>query len=74
MTPAKTDQPRPFWSRFRFLPYGILGILIFYVNSTWDANFFVKGYLTVLEVQTAMILLYFLMARLSKSQNRKIDL
>ncbi|CUR31688.1 conserved hypothetical protein [Planktothrix tepida PCC 9214] len=74
MTPAKTDQPRPFWSRFRFLPYTVLGILIFYCNSTWDVNFFVKGYLTILELQTAIILLYFLMGRLSKSQNLNKDL
>jgi len=74
MTLAKTDQPRPLWSRFRFLPYGVLGLLIFYFNSTWDSNIFVKGYLTLLEVQTSTVLLYFMMARLSKSPNRKIDL
>jgi hypothetical protein len=74
MTLSKTNQPKPLWSRFRFLPYGVLGLLIFYFNSTWDSNIFVKGYLTLIETQTSIILLYFLMARLSKSQQRKIDL
>jgi len=71
MTPAKTEPTRAFWSRFRFLPYAVVGVLIFYFNSTWDSNFFVKGYLTVIEAQTSIILLYFLMARISKSQSRK---
>jgi hypothetical protein len=71
MTPAKTDPTRALWSRFRFLPYAVVGVLIFYFNSTWDSNFFVKGYLTVIEAQTSIILLYFLMARISKSQSRK---
>ena len=74
MTLSQTNQPKPLWSRFRFLPYGVLGLLIFYFNSTWDSNIFVKGYLTLLEVQTSMVLLYFMMGRFSKSPTRKIDL
>lgn len=74
MTLSQTNQPKPLWSRFRFLSYGVLGLLIFYFNSTWDSNIFVKGYLTLLEVQTSMVLLYFMIGRFSKSPTRKIDL
>jgi hypothetical protein len=74
MTLSKTNQPKPLWSRFRFLFYGVLGLLIFYFNSTWDSNIFVKGYLTLIEVQTSIVLLYFMIARLSKIPTRKIDL
>lgn len=75
MALSQTNQPKPLWSRFRFLSYGVLGLLIFYFNSTWDSNIFVKGYLTLLEVQTSLVLLYFMMARLSKkSSSRNIDL
>ena len=50
----------------KYLPYPLLGLLIFYVNSQLDFNYFVKGYLSLLELQVAIVLVYYITSKLRK--------
>jgi hypothetical protein len=53
----------------RVLPFVGLGALVFALNSGIETNYFLKGYLTLLELQTAIVVLYFL-TRMGRSKNR----
>jgi hypothetical protein len=53
----------------RILPFVGLGALVFALNSGIETNYFLKGYLTLLELQTAIVVLYFL-TRMGRSKNR----
>jgi hypothetical protein len=53
----------------RVLPFVGLGALVFALNSGMETNYFLKGYLTLLELQTAIVVLYFL-TRMGRSKNR----
>lgn len=57
-------------SGLRFIPYAALGILVFALNSNLEFNYFVKGYLTILECQAGIVLVYFLMQRATRTQKR----
>jgi ABC-type bacteriocin/lantibiotic exporter with double-glycine peptidase domain len=59
-----------FQNKLRFFPYLTLGIVIFSLNSVTNINFFLKGYVVLLEAQIGIVLLYFLMGKLRK--NKKI--
>ncbi|MDF0555958.1 hypothetical protein [Kamptonema sp. UHCC 0994] len=54
----------------RLLPYATLGILVFSLNSASDLNYFLKGYLVLLEAQAGIVLIYFLMSKLARSKKR----
>lgn len=54
----------------RLLPYAALGILVFSLNSASDLNYFLKGYLVLLEAQAGIVLIYFLMSKLARSKKR----
>ncbi len=58
----------PSW--MRFAPYAALGILIFSLNSGSELNYFVRGYLVILEAQAAIVLLYFAMSKFRKNPNK----
>lgn len=45
------------------LPYLVLGIIIFSFNSSLDVPYFLRGYLTLLEVQVGLLALYFLLRK-----------
>ena len=59
-----------FFTQIRFLPYFVLGGLIFYFNSTGNLNYFFKGYLTLLESQVLLVMIYFILSRISKTKKR----
>lgn len=61
-------------NKLRFLPYLVLGIVIFSLNSVTNLNFFLKGYVVLLEAQIGIVLLYFLMAKLVKNNKKKNNL
>lgn len=49
------------------LPYLLLGLVIFSSNSLTNFNFWLRGYLAILEIQIGLLLLYFLLAKLAKT-------
>jgi hypothetical protein len=51
---------------WRLLPFLCLGALIFAFNSSLELNYLVKGYLTLLELQAGIVVLYFLLAKLGR--------
>jgi hypothetical protein len=53
----------------RVLPFVGLGALVFALNSGIETNYFLKGYLTLLELQTAIVVLYFL-TKMVRSKKR----
>lgn len=55
------------WQLISFL---VLGLLIFALNSLIEVNFFVKHYLIILEIQTAIISLYLISLRLKKLKKK----
>jgi hypothetical protein len=55
---------------FRVLPFLALGGIVFALNSTNEWNYFAKGYVTLLELQAAIVVLYFLTTRIGRSKNR----
>jgi uncharacterized membrane protein len=57
--------PKAGW---RLLPFLALGVLVFAFNSSLELNYLVKGYITLLELQAGIVVLYFLLAKLGKSQ------
>lgn len=57
-------------SGLRFLPYAALGIVVFALNSSFEFNYFVKGYLTILQCQAGIVLVYYLMQRANRTQKR----
>ena len=58
----------PSW--MRSAPYAALGILIFSLNSGSELNYFLRGYLVILEAQVGIVLLYFAMSKFRKNQNK----
>jgi hypothetical protein len=43
---------------WRYLPALGVGTAIFYFNSFADFNYWAKGYLTILEIQTVFVVAY----------------
>jgi hypothetical protein len=55
----------------RLIPYIILGISVFAINSTLELNYFLRGYLVLLESQIGIIVLYLIIARIVKRGKRR---
>ena len=55
----------------RLLPYAALGILVFSLNSASDLNYFLRGYLVLLEAQAGIVLIYFMMSKLARSKKQE---
>jgi hypothetical protein len=58
----------------QFLFYPILGLLVFYGNSQLDINYFFKGYLSLLELQIGVVLIFIVTSKIRKSKAIKSDL
>lgn len=54
----------------RLLPYAALGIVVFSLNSASDLNYFLRGYLVLLEAQAGIVLIYFMMSKLARNKKR----
>ena len=52
----------------KLIPYLALGALIFTFNSTLEFNYLVKGYITLLEMQAGIAILYLLVMPKIKKQ------
>ncbi|MEG3898298.1 MULTISPECIES: hypothetical protein [unclassified Microcoleus] len=57
-------------SWMRFAPYAALGLLIFSLNSGSELNYFLRGYLVILQAQVGIVLLYFAMSKFRKNPNK----
>ncbi len=57
--------------KWQILPFIICGLIIFSVNSHLELNYFVKGYVTVLELQTIFLILYFFIFKFKNNRRRK---
>ncbi|MEA5510704.1 hypothetical protein VB715_13100 [Crocosphaera sp. UHCC 0190] len=53
---------------FRFLPYLGLGALVFSLNSLTAWNYWIKGYLVLLEAQIGLVIVYWMLAHV-KNKN-----
>ncbi len=53
------------------LPFLILGCIIFSFNSTLELPYFVKGYLSLIEAQTGLLLFYFLFRKNLVKKNQE---
>lgn len=58
---------------FKYGTYPFFGLLAFYANSQLDLNYFVKGYLYLLELQIVIVLFVFLKSKLNKEKNIKSE-
>ena len=45
-------------SSIKYFLYPILGMSLFYINSRLELNYFIKGYLSFIELQIAVIAIY----------------
>ena len=53
---------------FGYIPYLIFGLFVFIFNSQLNFNYFIKGYISVLELQAGIILIYFLSLKFKRSK------
>lgn len=63
MVKSNLHQGSWFRSGLKLLPYAILGGVVFAFNSQTGFNYMLRGYLTLLETQVGIVLIYFLMNR-----------
>jgi len=52
------NRPKINLNWLRLLPYISIGGLIFYFNSTLEFNYLIKGYLTLMESQLLILIIY----------------
>ena len=57
--------------KWQLLPYVILGLVLFAFTSTLNVNYFLKGYVTIIEIQMGIVALYFLLAKRKQSRQNK---
>ena len=55
--------------KWQLIPFLLVGIFIFTQTSGLELNYFVKGYLLVMEIQVAFVILYWLI--FSKNQGNR---
>lgn len=53
----------------KYLSYPILGVLVFCTNSQLNVNYFIKGYLSFIELQMAIVAFYFIVSKLNKNKS-----
>ena len=53
----------------RNVSLAILGLLIFYSSSQLDFNYFVRGYLSLLELQIGVVVIFFIASKLRKNRD-----
>lgn len=54
----------------KYLLYPILGMLVFYTNSQLNSNYFVKGYLSFIELQLVIVVIHFLVSKINNNKYR----
>jgi len=64
-------NPKLNLTKLRLLPYAVCGATIFALTSATNLNYFFRGYLVLLEAQVGIVLIYFLMAKLTRINKDK---
>lgn len=57
--------------KVKFLPYALVGIAIFTLNGSYDINPYLQVYVTLLEAQLGVVLVYFLTKKLGSLHKDK---
>ena len=55
----------------KYLLYPLLGMLVFYTNSQLSFNYFIKGYLSFIELQIGVIAIYLLSKKSRSIEQQK---
>ncbi|VEP16191.1 conserved hypothetical protein [Hyella patelloides LEGE 07179] len=50
----------------KYLPYVLLSFIVFGANSGLELNYFVKGYISLIELQVGILLIYFITSKFKK--------
>jgi hypothetical protein len=58
------------YRQWQLIPFLVLGLLVFSLNSLIEVNYFIGHYLIILEIQTAIIGSYFIFLKLRKYKNK----
>ena len=61
----------PIAKKLRFLPYALVGCAVFAFNANPDTNPYLQVYITLLEAQTGLALVYLLSKRMRKLGSEK---
>jgi hypothetical protein len=66
MNPIESRQVEVKLNWMRFLPYALFGLCTFSLTSVAELNYFFRGYLILLEIQTGILIVYLLMPKIYK--------
>jgi hypothetical protein len=66
MNPIESRQVEVKLNWMRFLPYALFGLCAFSLTSVAELNYFFRGYLVLLEIQTGILIVYLLMPKIKK--------
>ena len=58
------------YRQWQLIPFLVLGLLVFSLNSLIEVNYFIGHYLIILEIQTAIIGSYSIFLKLRKYKNK----
>jgi hypothetical protein len=59
---------------FRFMPLMAIGALIFAFNANQEMPYLIKGYVTLLEVQTGLLAVFFASRKWLRLGKKPVDL
>lgn len=60
--------------KLKFLPYALVGMALFTLNSDSIAHPYLQVYVTLLEVKLGIVLVYFLSKSLGKALSKKWEI
>lgn len=67
MIKSNLHQGSIYRSGLKLLPYLVLGVVVFAFNSQTNGNYMLRGYFTLLEAQVGIVVIYFLMNKLTRA-------
>lgn len=70
MTNSNTGKLERNLTWLRLIPYAAFGALAFSLTSAANLNYFLRGYLVLLEAQAGIVVIYFLMSKLARINKR----
>lgn len=71
MSHLNFQKPKLNLTKLRLIPYAVCGATIFSLTSATNLNYVFRGYLVLLEAQVSIVLIYFLMAKLTRLNKDK---
>ena len=67
----KTLTANPIVKKLKFMPYALVGIAVFTLNAPKDINPYLQIYLTLLEAQLGIAIVYILTKKLGNMRNEE---